>query len=217
MNITEITSRVRPTPPRKRVGRGEGGGWGKTSGRGNKGAGARAGHRNRFPPEGGAFPFFRRIPKVGFNNFHFRTEYQIVNVSDLEARFDNGAHVTAATLFVEGLINDQTRPVKILGDGEIKKKLTVEAQRFSGEAEKKLTAAGCKITKLGPQPKKKFVHRLPAKPVKAAEGEAEGADKAKGKKAAKPEKAEKAPKGEKGGDEGGEKKVKAPKGQPKEE
>lgn len=209
MNITDVTSRVRPKPPRKRVGRGEGGGWGKTSGRGHKGAGARAGHRNRFPSEGGAFPFFRRIPKVGFNNFHFRTEYQIVNVSDLEARFDNGAHVTAATLFVEGLINDQGKPVKILGDGEIKKKLTVEAQRFSAEAEKKLTAAGGTVTKLGPQPKKKFVKRPPAKPVKAAEGEAES-EAPKGKKA-KPEKAEKS------AGEGGEKKPKAPKGEPKPE
>lgn len=216
MNITEITGRARPTPPRKRVGRGEGGGWGKTSGRGNKGAGARAGHRNRFPSEGGAFPFFRRIPKVGFNNFHFRTEYQIVNLSDLEARFDNGAHVTAATLFVEGLINSQTRPVKILGDGEIKKKLTVEAQRFSGEAEKKLTAAGCTVTKLGPQPKKKWVRRPPVKPVKSEEPVAEGDDKAKaGKKSAKPEKAPKAEKS--AGGVGGEKKAKAPKGQPKEE
>lgn len=215
MNITEITGRVRAKPTRKRVGRGEGSGWGKTSGRGTKGAGARAGHRNRFPAEGGAFPFFRRIPKVGFNNFHFRTEYQIVNVSDLEARFENGAHVTAATLFVEGLINDQGRPVKILGDGEIKKKLTVEAQRFSGEAEKKLAAAGCTITKLGPQPKKKFVRRPPEKPVKGAEAEAEGGEKGKGKKAAKPEKAPKAEKS--GGDEGGEKKPKAPKGPPKED
>jgi len=208
MNITDITSRVRPNPPRKRVGRGEGGGWGKTSGRGMKGAGARAGHRNRFPAEGGAFPFFRRIPKVGFNNFHFRTEYQIVNLRDLEARFDNGAHVTAASLFVEGLINDQGKPVKILGDGEIKKKLTVEAQRFSADAEKKLTAAGCTITKLGPQPKKKFVRRPPVKPVKDAAADESGDEGAKAAKKGKPEKGEKA---------GGEKKAKAPKGEPKED
>ena len=182
MNITEVTSRSKRNPARKRVGRGEGSGLGKTSGRGTKGAGARAGHTSRFPAEGGAFPFFRRIPKVGFNNVNFRTEYQVVNVRDLEARFDAGAQVTAATLYTEGLIGDAALPVKILGDGEIKKKLTVEAQRFSADAEKKLIAAGCKVTKLGPQPKKKFVKRPPVKTPKEEGAEApkaEGGKKAK--------------------------------------
>src|SRR5262245_46647846 len=118
MNITEITKRAGAHRRRKRVGRGEGSGMGKTSGRGHKGAGSRSGGRKGGLYEGGVFPLFRRVPKVGFSNVVFRTEYQVVNVGDMQARFDEGAHVTAAALYEIGLIRDPKAPLKILGDGE---------------------------------------------------------------------------------------------------
>ena len=87
-------------------------------------------------------PLFRRLPKRGFNNAEFRTEYQIVNVAALETRFEEGAHVTATVLADAGLIRHAGRPVKILGTGELKKKLQVEATAFSGSAADKIKAAG---------------------------------------------------------------------------
>ena len=190
MNITVITTKVGPKPNRKRVGRGESSGLGKTSGRGNKGCGSRAGVRSGNLYEGGMFPLFRRLPKFGFNNKLFRTEYQAVNVGDLETHFDGGGHVTAAALEVAGLISDRNLKVKILGDGEVKKKLTVEAHRFSKSAAAKIEAAGGTVTKLGPQPKKKFVKR-PKPPVEAAadskEEPAKGGKKGKKKADSEPE------------------------------
>lgn len=186
MNITEITTAAGSERRRKRVGRGRGSGHGKTSGRGHKGAGARAGYRAVSLAEGGMFPLFRRIPKVGFNNATFRTEYQVVNVKDLEARFEDGGHVKAATLKERGLIRNASDPVKILGNGALGKKLSVEAQRFSAEAVKKIETAGGSVTKLGPQPKKKFVRRPKAveektkgekKGKKSVEAEGKGAGK----------------------------------------
>lgn len=195
MNITVITSRAGAKPKRKRVGRGQGSGLGKQSGYGHKGQGSRSGGRGErgLLSEGGVFPLFRRLPKVGFNNFHFRTEYQVVNLCDLEARFDDGAHVTAALLETAGLIRDAKNPVKVLGDGDIKKKLTVEAQRFSASAAKKIEAAGGTVKRLGAQPKKKFIKRGPPTGKLPVEPGAEGEDKkAKkgGKKAQAPEGAE---------------------------
>ncbi len=180
MNITEITKAAGAHRRRKRVGRGEASGHGKTSGRGTKGAGARTGAKQRLLFEGGSLPIFRRLPKRGFSNFNFRTEYQVVNVGDLDATFEPNSHVTAATLKTAGLIHDADGSVKILGDGTVSKKLTVEAQRFSGQAVKKLESAGGAVKKLGPQPKKKFIPRPPA--PKAKDAPAEGG-KVKGKKA----------------------------------
>ncbi len=177
MNITEITKKVGPKPTRKRVGRGEGSGLGKTSGRGHKGYGARAGSRFFKLYEGGMFPFFRRIPKLGFSNVQFETLYQVVNVSVLAARFDAGGHVTPAALEAKGLIRTAKAPIKVLGDGDIATKLTVEAHRFSKSAEAKITAAGGSVKWLSPRPKKKFIKR----PKAAAEAAPEGAGK-KGKK-----------------------------------
>lgn len=197
MNITEITKKAGAHPRRWRVGRGEGSGSGKTSGRGHKGAGARAGCSKFELYEGGMFPFFRRIPKFGFSNVLFRTDYQVVNLETLEARFDNGAHITPAALEEAGLVGDRTGPVKILGDGELKKKLTIDAHRFSVSALKKIESAGGKANWLGPKPKKKFIKRR--KPVEAAapekgegkkgKGKKEGASKSEGE-AARPEKPE---------------------------
>jgi large subunit ribosomal protein L15 len=194
MNITDITRKAGAHRRRRRVGRGEGSGLGKTSGRGHKGAGARAGGRKGGLYEGGVFPLFRRIPKVGFSNKVFRTSYQVVNVADLESRFEDGAHVTAAALHVAGLIRDAESPVKVLGDGELKKRLTVECQRFSASAASKIEATGGTVKRLGPQPKKKFVKRPPPPAAEAAKGEAGGGKKSK--QAGKP--AKKAPPPEEG-------------------
>ena len=127
----------RPT----RLGRGKGSGQGKTSGRGHKGLGARAGSGQRPGYEGGQNPILARIPKRGFTNAPFRKVYQIINVADLE-RFDAGSTVDAGALLKVGLIKHPAVPVKVLGDGALTKKLTVEAARFSASAREKITQAG---------------------------------------------------------------------------
>ncbi len=192
MDISVVQHTAGAHRRRKRVGRGEASGRGRTSGRGNKGAGQRAGWRQRLLSEGGAFPLFRRVAKRGFSNINFETRYQVVNVGDLASAFEAGAHVTAASLCEKRLIRDAKAPVKVLGDGELPHKLSVEAQRFSAEAARKIEAAGGVVTRLGPQPKKKFVKRPPPpKPAEApAEKGGEGA-KAKGKKKAPPGEGEK--------------------------
>ncbi len=141
MMISEALSRGKRHKSRKRVGRGTGSGHGKTSGLGHKGIGQRAGAPKKTLAQGG-LPLFRRIPKRGFSNAQFRTEYQVVNVGDLELRFEDGAHVTASLLKEAGLIRDARQPVKVLGDGTISKKLRVEATRFSGSAATKISEAG---------------------------------------------------------------------------
>lgn len=168
MNITDITKAAGAHRRRKRVGRGEASGMGKTSGRGTKGAGSRTGWKQRLLFEGGAMPLFRRLPKRGFSNVVFATRYQVVNLRDIDRRFDAGAHVTAASLKAAGLVHESDEPVKILADGGLTKALTIEAQRFSAEAEKKIAAAGGTVKKLGPQPKKKFVKRPPEPKAEAA-------------------------------------------------
>lgn len=159
MNITEITTRAGSHRKRKRVGRGEASGTGKTAGRGHKGAGARSGYRRTVLAEGANFPLFRRLPKFGFNNAQFRTAYQVVNVADLEKRFEAGAHVTPAALEGAGLIRDGRKMVKVLGSGDLAKKLTVEAHRFSASAVAKIEGTGGAAKWLMPKPKKKFVKR----------------------------------------------------------
>jgi len=146
MMISDVVSTVKRYKRRRRVGRGAGSGAGKTSGRGHKGLGQRAGGSMRRLTEGGQMPFFRRIPKRGFNNAQFRTEYQVVNVCVLAERFEDGAKVTPAVLEEAGLVHDASRPVKVLGTGEISKKLDVEATRFSAAAQEKITNAGGKAT-----------------------------------------------------------------------
>jgi len=144
---------LKPKPgsrhPRKRVGRGEGSGLGKTSGRGEKGAGARAGYKSRPNAEGGQMPIHMRMRKLRgphmkksmpFENF--RTHTQPVNLADLESRFDDGAEVNPQALTEKGLATRKGVPVKILGQGELKKKLTVHAHAFSKSAREKIEAAG---------------------------------------------------------------------------
>lgn len=136
--ITSITGKYRA---RRRVGRGTGTGRGKTCGRGHKGSGSRAGSTSTSLYEGGQMPLFRRLPKRGFSNYKFATRYQIVNVSQLE-RFDEGAAVGVEQLSNAGLIHSQKSKVKILGNGELTKKLEVTAHKFSKSAEQKIVGCG---------------------------------------------------------------------------
>ena len=143
---------LKPKPgsrkPRKRIGRGEGSGLGKTSGRGHKGAGARAGRKRKAGYEGGQNPIHMRMRKLRgphmkksmpFENF--RTKTQPVNLADLDERFDAGAEVTPESLKEKGLAK-RSDPVKILARGEISKRLTVKAHAFSAAAKEKIEAAG---------------------------------------------------------------------------
>lgn len=127
---------------RKRIGRGIGSGTGKTSGKGHKGQNARSGGGVRPGFEGGQMPLYRRLPKRGFTNI-FAKEYVAVNVSELE-RFDNGTEVSAELLKEAGVISKVKDGVKILGRGEITKKLTVKAAKFSASAQEKIEKAGGK-------------------------------------------------------------------------
>ncbi len=125
----------------KRLGIGESSGHGKTSGRGGKGQTARSGGSIRLGFEGGQMPLLRRIPKRGFNNRAFRTEFSTVNVGVLNA-FKDGETVTPEALVEQGILKKLLDGVKILGNGELKKKLTVKAQRFSASARERITKAG---------------------------------------------------------------------------
>src|SRR6476646_8032900 len=126
---------------RKRVGRGPGSGHGKTASRGSKGAKSRSGFRFKRGFEGGQMPLHRRVPKRGFHN-PFRVEYAIVNLDTLTTVFEAGSEVTPELLHERGLIHGTKSPVKVLGRGEIGKKLTVRAHKFSGSAAEKIAAAG---------------------------------------------------------------------------
>ena len=151
---------LKPKPgskkPRKRIGRGEGSGLGKTAGRGHKGAGSRSGRKRKAGYEGGQNPIHMRMRKLRgphkkqsmpFENF--RTKTQPVNLSDLEDRFDSGAEVTPESLKEKGLAKRKD-PVKVLARGEIKKKLEVHAHAFSAAAKEKIEAAGGSCHTLGP-------------------------------------------------------------------
>lgn len=131
------------TKDRKRIGRGPGSGNGKTSGKGHKGQNARSGGGVRPGFEGGQLPLFRRLGKRGFSNAMFKKVYACVNVSDLN-RFDEGTVVTPEVLIEVGLVKKELDGIKILGNGELTKKLTVKAQKFSTSAKAKIENIGGK-------------------------------------------------------------------------
>ncbi len=141
----EITSVAGKHKRRRRVGRGRGTGHGKTCGRGHKGAGSRAGSTSVTLLEGGQMPLFRRLPKRGFSNYKFATRCEIVNVSQLE-RFSDGANVGLEQLSDTGLIDSAKSKIKILGKGDLTKKLQVTAHKFSKTAEQKIVASGGTVT-----------------------------------------------------------------------
>jgi len=179
-NITPLLPRNKL---RTRKGRGEGSGHGKTSGRGNKGAKARQGTYIKRGHEGGQTPIFRRFPKRGFSNYDFARQFHVVNVKELNC-FENGTIVDPAALREAGLVPDTKQPVKILGEGNLTRKLTVVAGWYSKSAHEKIAAAGGTPqnsrgeTFEFPKPKKKFVPRAPVKKIKATEEvAAEGAAK----------------------------------------
>jgi large subunit ribosomal protein L15 len=128
----------------KRVGRGPGSGTGKTSGRGQKGQKSRSGVSISPWFQGGQTPLYRRIPKRGFNNARFRVEYATINLSDLNKFFNDGDEVTPEILKEKGIIKKQLCGVKVLGNGELEKKITVKANRFSSSAVTKIESAGGK-------------------------------------------------------------------------
>lgn len=128
----------------KRIGRGHGSGWGKTAGKGHKGQWARSGGGVKPGFEGGQTKLAMRIPKRGFNNKNFATVYATINVSDLEARFENGAVIDEAAIVEAGLLKKTFDGIKVLGRGEITKSLTVKAAKFSESAKAKIEGAGGK-------------------------------------------------------------------------
>ena len=142
MKLHELGPAAGSTTAPKRLGRGVGSGLGKTSGKGHKGAKARSGGGKRPGFEGGQMPLYRRVPKKGFTNI-FRTEYATVNVGQLEV-FDNGTVVTAAMLKEAKIIRKTLDGVKVLGNGQLTKKLTVEAAKFTASAKEKIEALGGK-------------------------------------------------------------------------
>jgi large subunit ribosomal protein L15 len=145
MKLSELTNSV-PRKHRKRVGRGDGSGSGRTAGRGEKGAGARTGHSRRPYFEGGQIPLIRRLPKRGFKNPNHKI-YDLINLSALEQNFEAGQSVDRAALEQQGLLKSDRLPLKILGNGELTKALKVKADKFSASAKAAIEAAGgsCEI------------------------------------------------------------------------
>ena len=142
MKLHELHPAEGSTSAQKRLGRGSGSGLGKTSGKGHKGAKARSGGGKRPGFEGGQMPLYRRVPKRGFTNV-FGTEYAEVNVERLEA-FEDGAVVDAKALLEARIIRKELDGVKVLGGGELTKKLTVKAAKFTASAKEKIEAVGGK-------------------------------------------------------------------------
>lgn len=148
MMIHDITSKVGKYKNRKRLGRGDGSGQGGTAGRGHKGAKSRAGFSYRPHYEGGQMPLFRRIPKRGFSNVQFATHYHIVNLKTLEACFEDGAEVTIDSLIEKRIVRDNSLPLKVLGEGDLTRKLNITAGRFSKSAKEKIEKAGGTATQI---------------------------------------------------------------------
>ncbi|MBO4342027.1 MAG: 50S ribosomal protein L15 [Clostridia bacterium] len=143
MKLHDLAPAAGSTKERKRIGRGPASGQGKTAGKGHKGQLARAGRGMRAGFEGGQMPLQRRVPKRGFNNI-FRTEYAVVNVATLDNKYEDGETVTVENLLEKGILSKTMDGVKVLGRGEISKKLTVQVNAFSESAKAKIEAAGGK-------------------------------------------------------------------------
>ena len=147
MDLSNLKPADRSKKTKKRVGRGHGTGQGAQAGRGHKGAQSRSGYKRKRGFEGGQMPLHRRVPKRGFHN-EFRVEYAVVNLDTLANRFDAGTVITPELLRERGLIKSRQR-IKVLARGDIAKKLTVKAHKFSGKAAEKIAAAGGATELLG--------------------------------------------------------------------
>jgi large subunit ribosomal protein L15 len=154
MDFKTVSSKGTKYATRKRIARGPGSGLGKTAGRGHKGWGQRSGARRRPGYEGGQMPIYRRVPKRGFTNARFRTDYTILNVDELDV-FDDGATVDLEAVLARGLTSPVTKLFKVLGNGELKRKLTVRAQKFSKSAVEKIQKAGGTVVELDEQGREK--------------------------------------------------------------
>jgi large subunit ribosomal protein L15 len=160
MQLHDVHQGIHRRKKRKRIGRGIGSGHGKTSGKGHKGHASRQGFKLSPIFEGGQMPLARRVPKRGFVNGAFKKSYAIVNVSELEARYEPGAVVDEASLRTIGLVKGQEFDgIKILGNGAVTKRLEVHATKFSGSAASKIAAAGGKTVVVPYKP-----HAVPGRP-----------------------------------------------------
>jgi large subunit ribosomal protein L15 len=148
MSLNNLRPPRGATHAKKRIGRGQGSGNGKTAGRGHKGAKSRSGFHYKRGFEGGQMPLHRRVPKRGFHN-PFRVEYEVVNLDTLATLFEAGTVVTPDLLRERGVLGGGRKPLKVLGRGEIGKALTVHAHKFSGTAAEKIAAAGGTTEALG--------------------------------------------------------------------
>ena len=144
MKLHELEKNIGATHSKKRVGRGSGSGLGKTSGKGQKGQKARSGGSINPVFEGGQLPLYRRIPKRGFSNAPFKTEYAVINLSDLN-KFEDNTVITPELLKEMALVKNQIDGIKVLGEGKLEKKLTVQANKFSKSAIEKINESGSKI------------------------------------------------------------------------
>jgi large subunit ribosomal protein L15 len=166
MDLSTVHSGITKRPRKKRVGRGPGSGHGKTASRGAKGQYSQAGaKRPAFTFEGGQMPLFRRMPKRGFSHETWDKKYHVVNVGELDAQFKDGDTVNAASLKRVGLANGPADGVRILGNGEVSKKLTVLAHHFSKSAEEKIKAKGG-TTEVIPLPKKPVKNKMKPRKIK---------------------------------------------------
>ena len=143
MKLHELKKNEGATFRKKIVGRGRGSGLGKTSGRGQKGQNARSGGGVSPVFEGGQLPLYRRLPKRGFSNHDFKTVYAVINVADLNV-FNDGDVVTPALLKEKGIVKKQLNGIKVLGNGTLEKKITIQAHRFSSSALRKIEESGSK-------------------------------------------------------------------------
>lgn len=150
MDLKDVLNKGTPHARRKRIGRGPGSGSGKTSGRGHKGWGQRAGARRRGGYEGGQMPIYRRVPKRGFTNARFRTDYTVINVEALNT-FADGSTVDLAAVLSQGLTGRESPLFKVLGNGKLERKLTVRAQKFTKTAVEKIQQAGGSVVLLDEQ------------------------------------------------------------------
>lgn len=148
MKLHELKNVKGAVHRKKRVGCGEGSGHGKTSGRGGKGQTARSGGSIRPGFEGGQMPLYRKLPHRGFNNYNFRVSYAVVNVSDLALLDSSINEVNAQVLADAGFVRPGTEGIKVLGNGELSRALTVTATKFSGSAKTKIEAAGGKAVEV---------------------------------------------------------------------
>jgi large subunit ribosomal protein L15 len=150
MDLKTVTAKGVRYEDRRRIGRGPGSGLGKTAGRGHKGWGQRSGTSRRPGYEGGQMPIYRRVPKRGFTNARFRTDYTVINVDDLNG-FADGSTVELATVLEQGLTSRVSNLLKVLGNGKLERKLTVRAQKFTKSAIEKIQAAGGSVVVLDEQ------------------------------------------------------------------